>query len=93
MLYTRKEMVNLLMLFEEEYAEDNKNDAQEQLNGKTPEQWVKDSFELYNSMTDEELLQQHMTVLDGLYEEGNTEEMATESRKRLEIEKDRLWIK
>lgn len=88
MLYTRKEMINLLMLWEEDYAKDNKDE----LDGKTPKQWVEDSFELYSAMNDEELLYQHMTILDGLYEEDDMEEMAIKSRERLIQEKERLWI-
>ena len=91
MLYTREEMINLLMLFEVEYANDNK-DSESHLNGKSPKQWVDDSFKLYISMSDKELLRQHMTILDGLYEDGCEEEMAIKSRERLELMKDSLWV-
>lgn len=93
MLYTREEMINLLMLYEEDFANDHRGHEESHLSGKTVEQWIEESFKLYNNMNDDDLLYQHMTLLEGLYEEGEQEHMAMISRKRLESEKDRLWIK
>lgn len=93
--YTKEEMINLLMLFEEEYAEEYKDDIDGYMSGKTPKEWLDSQFKEYIGVSND-TLKKYFRELTGFNAEIKDDfkhyYYYYQNMKRLEERKGKLWI-
>lgn len=90
--YTKKDLINLLMLFEEDWAKEN-DELLKKVHKKTPEKWLEDMFEHYSRLDIDGLKNIYIDILNGFKEVGLIEKMIKFNKVGLIEEKHRWWIK
>lgn len=88
--YTREEMINSFMLFEENQATVHVKKEE----GITAKALLCEMFNIYTNMSDEELRRNHEQMFDLLYDEHGSVIMSEKARvlKEIEDNKGNLWV-